>query len=376
MFAILDDETGSLVGAGTERKGGPEATQAEYSALFEYGQNVGWWRLWDELRSVPTEESVPSELVDRFAAAAAAQAPPTPTPVPSATTNSANFAADPEVEHVVIGRVSRKLGDVKLPVPDSDEFDLFSYWDIKVESYIVGPASYPRVTVVVDEGRAGADGVKFRGARFPVILSGGERVLVFLSRLPVGSPPLGSAAFAIPAVPGTDGIHVIREDVVDVVKDGKTVEVDLEEFLADVERLARLAGKRVERSTPLATATPAPRPAGLLSTATAAPLQDVAPTPSSLAAAVASLPSTARVQLADDVVEIIPGLAGPLPAELDPAGGTLVTIYHIPSGSRTWFLEPGAPVGRSYMTLEAIEALEGVLRDARLMEKLRERLPG
>ena len=63
LYAILDDNFGLLLDAGTDRNIGPETTQAQYSAIFHSGQDSGWWRLWDQLRTRSYWQIAPIDTV-------------------------------------------------------------------------------------------------------------------------------------------------------------------------------------------------------------------------------------------------------------------------------------------------------------------------
>ena len=158
--------------------------------------------------------------------------------------------------------------------------------------------------------------------------------------------------------------------MVEITREGERVEVAVADFVAEVMSVGRFAGKSVGRALPAPIPTPAPVSTGLIAAG-------------SLKAAIESLPAAARVELTPDVVAIIPGLSGldRLPAELDPVSGTAFGIYHVASGSWTWFYrerEPGGEIiraGRTYKTLAAIEAIETVLRDPGVIADLIARLP-
>jgi hypothetical protein len=172
IFAILDDETRSLVGGGTKHQWNAEMSQDEYSSIWDYGQNLGWWRLWDELRDLPEYERIPAELAARLAAEGGAVPEPTPTPLPSTQENTANFAADPLMLEAVVGRVTRRIGEVRVPDAGIPGFNIFSYWVIEPDEHFVGQTPVSEVIVIVHEGDANADRVQFRRARFPVTMNG------------------------------------------------------------------------------------------------------------------------------------------------------------------------------------------------------------
>jgi hypothetical protein len=364
IFAILDDETGVLIGGGTEHQWNAEMTQGEYSAIWDYGQRLGWWRLWDKLRDLPEYERIPPDIAGPLAAEGAVAPEPTATPVPSPLENTASYAADPGVDHVVFGRVTRKIGEVKLPDAEIPGFNLFSYWGVEVEQYVVGRTSSGEVVLVVHEGDANADGVKFRGARFPITIPLGEDVFVFLDRRPSGWPGLAQASFSVPAEPGANGLLVIRDGKLDVTRDGEQVEVTVDVFVDEVIRVGRLSNKIVGRVLPAPTPTPAPVSTALLAAG-------------SLKAAIESLPEEAWAELAGDVMMVFPVRSGldRMPAELDPINRTVFGIYHLPSGSWAWSRSGNFINGRTYYTLEALEAIESVLRDPGLMTDLYPRWP-
>ncbi|MBT3941652.1 MAG: hypothetical protein HOC77_11790 [Chloroflexi bacterium] len=140
------------------------------------------------------------------------------------------------------------------------------------------------------------------------------------------------------------------------------MDVTVAEFVVEVMDVARLSGKSVGRSLPRPISTPAPTTTQLSAAG-------------SLQAAIDSLPEIARVELADDVFGVIPGHVERVPLELDPIAGTDFAVYHVPSGSWTWFHEDDVPIDRAYRSLEAIEAIESVVRDPELIATLRDRVP-
>lgn len=289
---------------------------------------------------------------------------------PSAIEYIANLAADPEVAEVVIGRVTRHIGDVKLPDPEIPGFNLFSYWAIEVEEYLLGGIPFGEVVVVINEGDSTEEGVKFRGARFPITMTPGDEAVVFLRHLPPGWPPLGGAAYAIPASPDINGMLPWSGASVEITRNGQSAQVSLNDFVTDVIRAGELVGKATGRVIPPPIATPAPISSELIAAG-------------SLRTAIYSLPEEARLDLGSDVVAVIPGLSGldRMPAELDPIDGTAFGICHLPTGSWTWFYQrndSGGEIvggGKTYKTLAAIEAIESVIRDPEVIADLIDRVP-
>ena len=142
------------------------------------------------------------------------------------------------------------------------------------------------------------------------------------------------------------------------------MEVTVDDFVDEVIRVGRLSNKIVGRILPAPTPTPAP-----ISTALVAA--------GSLKAAIESLPEEAWAELPGDVVIVFPVRSGldRMPAELDPIDRTVFGIYHLPSGSWAWSRSGNFISGRTYYTLEALEAIESVLRDPGVMTSLYPRWP-
>ncbi len=163
---------------------------------------------------------------------------------------------------------------------------------------------------------------------------------------------------------GSNDLLPTKDGRVEVLRSGRSVEITVDELTADVLAVAAGTRKRLGPAPPRFP--PAP-------TATPFPTSSPGPGRSSygtVEAAILALPAQARVELAPGMYAVYPDLWDEYPVELDSAGGTSITIYHLPTDSRAWYYVDRDGWRKSYRTLEATVAIETVLRDDALMADL------
>ncbi len=189
-----------------------------------------------------------------FLAACAQTPPPAPTPsistaIPWAEEGTAGLAAHPDIATVVVGQVLERSGEELLPVPDSPNSVLYSYWRLRVDQYLVNPYPYPELNIRLTEKVIRPDG-STAPVLYPLpgLVPGGQAVF-FLSRYSDSSDPtLTDDTFALPIGPlGQECQRLIKEGQVHTVRsgllDGEPGWEPLEDFIARIIRVASEAGR-------------------------------------------------------------------------------------------------------------------------------------